>query len=293
MNTTMKDVRDQVTYRLGDTNRDSAIWGDAEINRYIRKGLWDLCRNTKAIWDMQHLDLVDGTPTYTLREGWIEVDRVTYNNRRMEPVLRMEAEKLDYLYLEREGEPYGYIMNLDGMNLIRIVRIPAADASEYTTSGTWGILRDPTDITSETVSGTWGLPRRIPYMHPQKGVWGLPRRPYKDQTNVRVEMFRGPEPVPTQDDHRIELPNRYTKYLRFYCLWRCFEREGDGQDLEAAEHYKQRWEMGKMRAINRMNRLMLAKPTIVGGSGLVHASGPPRGPRLPYNYGRVTRTRRR
>ena len=118
--------------------------------------------------------------------------------------------------------------------------------------------------------------------------WGLPRRPYKDGGNVRVEFYHNPLVLSNNSD-TFDIPDRYVKYGYWYALWRMFEKEGDGQDFETAEHYKKRWEMGLARMQRRKEEAEASNRTgILGGNTGFHRSRPPR-PRLPWQFGRRVR----
>lgn len=82
-----------------------------------------------------------------------------------------------------------------------------------------------------------------------------------------------------------ELPNYLDKYARFFALAKCYEREGEGQNLDAADHYMLRFEMGVDMAIGRENRQRGKRITIIGGREGERPTKPPR-PVLPSNFPR-------
>jgi hypothetical protein len=108
-------------------------------------------------------------------------------------------------------------------------------------------------LDSEVV-GTYGLLRRAPNYHPARGPWGIARRFSQDASNTRVEYIRHGG-YPTRQG-RFELPDHYLRFLRFYAMARALARQGPGQDLELAEHYRARYDAGILRAGARMQAMI-------------------------------------
>lgn len=289
----LQTLRNSILYRLGEDTAGSTrnrFWASGEITRYIKEGYRILCRRARLLWETAYLETVSGTATYTLPTNWQEIDRVTWDGRRIEPLGGRQARDNDFRYRTIQGEVYAYVLQDDGINTIRLVRVPAANAGTFTVTGTWGILRSLTDLSTETVTGTWGVPRRIPAMHPMVGEFGIPRRPNKEYRNCRVEYWRNPIAVSDGRD-TFELPNRYVKYLRWYAMWKAYERTGPGQDLELAEHYKTRWDAAVVNAGTRQDRVKKARVGILGGFGGRRMGRPPY-PSMPWQYARPVRGRR-
>lgn len=225
--------------------------------------------------------------TDTLPESCYQIERSTWNNQRLEPIASTEAEIYDSRYWIQNGEVIGYLMDKDGLRVFRKWRVPAVAADAYTTTGNFGILRDPSDISGDEVIGSWGCPRRLPGQGPigDSGGWGIPRRCYQDIHNTRIEFSRRGRPIEDQDD-TFELPDRYVKYVRNYALWKALERDGDGQDLEFAGHWKMRWDAGIARMLARKNKLAANQRKELQGRDLVVNRRPPLA-RLPWQYGKV------
>lgn len=80
-----------------------------------------------------------------------------------------------------------------------------------------------------------------------------------------------------------ELPDYMDKYARFYALAKCYEREGEGQDLTASDHYMLRFEMGVTLALDRKEKAAAIRTRIIGGRDGMRPRKPAR-PVLPSNF---------
>ena len=216
-----------------------------------------------------------------------ELDRVCWDGRPIQPLTPRRLSDLDSRYQTTTGEVYGYTWRQDGLRTVRKVRVPAAAASTYSITGSWGAMRTITDFLQGASSGSWGLPRRIPGEHPLGPErFGAPRRPYRDGTNVRVEHWRHGRRL--SDGLAVcELPTRYARYLRDFAQGRCLARAGPGHDATLAGHYDRRWGRHLTRILRRLERLAAGRVGQLGGTVRIRTR-PPR-PRLPWAFGSVVR----
>jgi hypothetical protein len=67
-----------------------------------------------------------------------------------------------------------------------------------------------------------------------------------------VELYRLGKNL---DNHPVEIPDAYLKYLSFYAMAKALERPGHGQDMDRSQHYQDRFEMGVARMIKRRQGL--------------------------------------
>lgn len=217
-----------------------------------------------------------------------EIDRPLYDLMAIETITPRDAMRHDSRFEVTEGEPYALIAKADGIRTVRKVRVPAQSAQTHTINGSWGIVRDTADISEGTVTGTWGFPRRIPGHHPMGAEsFGFPRRPYKDEQNVRVEVWREGRVVDADTD-AFEVPDRSTVYLRDYALHRSYAKTGPAQDLRLADHYRGRYQRGVARLQRRVQAQQRERVSRLGGGGVTARTGPPR-PSLPWQYGVTVR----
>lgn len=67
MSKTLRTLRDETLSKLGDTIATPAasrVWGETEIEGYIKDGLRDFCYQTRIVWDMAYLDDLAYTGSY-------------------------------------------------------------------------------------------------------------------------------------------------------------------------------------------------------------------------------------
>lgn len=211
------------------------------------------------------------------------LDRVSWDNRNIDALEARTWSRYDSRYEITKGEVYGYIWQKDGIRTLRKVRVPAAQCDTVTVTGSWGILRTPSDLTSTTPTGTWGLPRIIEGHHPLQGLFGAPRRVFLEGKNVRAEYFRHGQAMDTDDDV-CELPPRYAIYLRDFVRANCLSEPGPGYDKELATLFEQRWQRGVARINRRLTLVDMEHVFVMGGDSLPSVLRPPR-PSMPWAYG--------
>lgn len=127
---TLTQTRTDVLAYLGDSA--SAIWSTAEIDQYIKEGYDDLCIKTGILWIKAApagLQPVAGTGTYTLPTDLYKIERMTWDKKRMSPLYPEEAARLDPRYRSTQGNPECYIVEGDGLGVIRYFRVPSASDS--------------------------------------------------------------------------------------------------------------------------------------------------------------------
>jgi hypothetical protein len=135
MSETLQSVREDVLYHLGDPNQ--TLWRNDEIDSYIRQGYESLVWQTLPIWTYDYVNDVAGTAVYDLPADCLKVDRVTWNDARIE---QWTATRLRYgnrFYMQQQGRVIMYVLEEDGLGKIRKYLIPAvtpvADQDHYNT----------------------------------------------------------------------------------------------------------------------------------------------------------------
>lgn len=212
-----------------------------------------------------------------------KLDRVTWDQRGLDPLEPRTFSRMDSRYEITKGEVYAYMWQKDGVRSLRKVRVPAAQCDTYVVEGSWGIVRTIGDITTDTPTGSWGVPRIIEGQHPiGPDQWGLPRRFYREGKNVRVEMFRLGRPY--ENDFTVcELPPRYADYLKNYALSHLYGIPGPGYDAVLEDHYTKRFERDLKRIETRVQHVDREHVTVMG-AGRPNVTGPPR-PKMPWPFG--------
>jgi hypothetical protein len=247
--------------------------------------------------------------TATVPEPVSAIDRALWDKTAIIAISPRDAAMLDPHYRTNEGPVVAYLWEQDGVRTVRKVRVPATQADTYAIVGSWGFLRDPTDIFPVDADASdpwavgawavgalapgswlhathlWGFPRRIPGFHPMGyDTFGPPRRPYRDGSNVRIEHWRDGRPVDSDLD-TYELPQRMTVAVECYALAECYRRQGPAQDVRLAQHYEQRYVRAVARVAGRVRTVSRQRVGVMGSGQTPRAMGRPPRPRLPSNYG--------
>jgi hypothetical protein len=232
---TLADVRDAAELRLGDTSNN--YWTAASLEALVKEGQDDLVRRTGCLWLRDNpagLVPAASTGTYTLPTNLLLIERLTWQSKRMVPLTRREAERIDPLYRTTEGDPVAYIVEGDGLTSIRYYRVPADDGAA---------------------------------------------------TDIYIEYQRRAATL-SSGGTSLDLPDRYCDYVRHYVMWLAYERDGPGQNLKMAEHYRQRYVLGIDRMLKRKSAIHSARIQRLGGSEKPRTLGYPR---LPWQYGQRVR----
>lgn len=283
---TVNELSTEIAYRLGDASQ--LIWSD--LATYIREGYNDFTQRTRSIWEQDFLDDEANVGTSDLPNDFQEMERVTWDSRRIDPIEPRTLEQVSPQYHTLTGTVDRYLVRKDGFRTLRKWRIPSQAAEEYTYTGTWGTFRTFTSITSETVTGTFGFVRRIPGEFPIRArsgaAWGIARHIHQDLHNTRIEFTRRGESL-SADTDTLELPSYQIRYIRHYAMAKALSRPGTGQDPELAEHYRLRYEAGIQRTIKRVQSMQARKTRSMGGDEPTTYKLPR--PRLPWRFGTPVR----
>lgn len=129
MSKTLVNLRDDVETRLGDTG--NTVWSEAELTSYIKEGYDELCLSTEILWKRSTTAITDvaGTGTYSLPSDFYKMDRVTWQNRKIEPWTAKEARQTTPYYRTTRGNVIAYVMEMDGLQTIRLINVPSASGS--------------------------------------------------------------------------------------------------------------------------------------------------------------------
>jgi hypothetical protein len=223
-----------------------------------------------------------------LPEDVLQIERATWNTKRITPLRSSDVEFDDRRYELNTGIVEGYMQDKDGLGKFRKYRVPSSpyDPYDVDADSTTGILITVSDLTSDTPLFEWGDLVQIPNQHAFGDPWGVIVGVYTEPLAVRIEyQRRGAE---LGDDQDFEIPDRYVMYVRHWAQYRCLEREGKGQELELAAHFKSRFEEGVARMLKRKAAMGYQKVQVLGGGGRTIIRKDRRA-RLPWQYGTVVR----
>lgn len=238
-------------------------------------------------WEATYLETTFAVGRGVVPEDNVAIDRATYDWVEMDAEYSRWFEDHERNFRTVSGTPDRFAFDKDGIGYMRTVRAGSAGATEYTVSGTYGILRNAGDtdgLGTWEPTGSWGCLREVPEHFHMGGLYGIPRREYSDVANVRVEYFRLGKDL---GQYSFDLPDRFVRYVEHYAQAKALERDGPGQDLALSQHFMQRFDDGVSRTIKRLSEHRRSRGGAIGSAG--KAPKRPGLARLPYQYGRSTR----
>jgi len=224
-----------------------------------------------------------------LPRNLVEILRVAYDNRNLVGTSSQHMRTLDPNYETRSGDPQYYMFDHDGLFFLRVVPAAAGGATYDTVDGQWGTITQTSDssvsVVTTEVNGKdnngWGFLVEMDGYFPSGGPWGTPTRVHPTRKNIKVEITRLGRDL---DHHPMELPFAYQKYPLYWAMSKALERIGPGQDLERAEHYKQRYDMGVKRMMKKVNDLSEEYSGQLGGNSPLAPDFGIGDARAPYPY---------
>lgn len=83
-----------------------------------------------------------------LPESLLQIDRVTWDDRKIDPTKSREIERNDTTYETIAGDVLAYMQDKDGLRRLRKWKRPSVVADYYTVKGLFGILRGAQDTTN-------------------------------------------------------------------------------------------------------------------------------------------------
>lgn len=276
---TLSSLRNEALLRLGDL--DNIVWGNAEIDRYIKEGYNQLCLRSEILWAEEYLDDVADQGVYSLPSHFYRMDRVVWNSRKVYPVRRNRLELMDARFETTTGDVDYYSLDGDGIMNMRKFPVPSSSRALTDTDG-FGIPRSLADLETDT-STSFGIPRRMSAeLSPPETdrEWGIPRKTIsKEASNTRIEFSKRPDEL-SGHDNTFDLPDQYVTYVRHFAMGKALERESAGQDLQLSKHYLQRYEVGVSRVIRRRKK-NASRPLRQFGGVRRRID---RGPQWPWNF---------
>ena len=235
--------------------------------------------------------------TGRLPDETVDVLRVTWDELELPPEGSATMRKLDIQYEQREGgDPRHFVFDKDGLLNIRLVPPARGDADYPTIDGSWGTMVSTTDTDVTVVSLdpvydaagnplVYGLLREVEGAFPAGGPYGSPTRQHPSAKNIVVEIARLGR---SHDQHPFEIPSTFIKFVIFWAMYRALKRDGPGQDLKLAEHFKSRFDMGVDRMKVRLRKVHKERILKMGCMGTTDEPFGMGDPTLPYPYGPAT-----
>lgn len=206
-------------------------------------------------------------PGGRLPDGTLSVLRVTWDGQPLEQETAASLRLKDSSFETREGDPQAWLWGEDGLLALRVWPAPAGDASYDDVSGdlTGDESYSDDGATIDLGSGgEWGVLSAGSDEFPSGGLWGVAGRRHPDAKNICVEITRlGRDP----EVYDFELPRTFLKYIGFYAMAQALKRDGPGQDLVLAQHYRDRFDLGLMRMSARLLGVQPERQKQLGGGG--------------------------
>ena len=245
-------------------------------------------------WARASIELATGdsiptaVPGGLLPQSTVDVLRVTYDDRELYALGSAQARRLDPNYESRSGDPQFFTFDKDGIFFLRLIPNAQGDAVYDTVSGSWGTMTYTDDTAVEIVTtevtgyntGGYGILRYRDDMFPTHGPWGTPTRIHPTTANTKVEVYRLGRSL---DAHPFELPDAYLRYPLYWAMSRALHRDGPGQDMELADHFEQRFEMGIHRMTQKRAKMDRERVGSLGGAPTDDAFSVG-WPQAPYPY---------
>ena len=198
-------------------------------------------------------------------ESLVRVDRVTWDNRTLDPQTGNSMRRFYNNFKDHEGaDPRFFIYNEDGLRNLRVTPTMAPGGTTYTYDGSRGLLRNDSasELDDTTYRGTRGILRATDN-HLQAGqLRGHPVRLHADTGNLRIEFFRLGADMTEGGD--IELPGRYVRAIEDAACARVLSNEGEGQDMALSAFYSARFESAVARLRRRVNQIRQQRTAAFG-----------------------------
>ena len=141
--------------------------------------------------------------------------------------------------------------------------------------------------TYEVRGGPYGFARRISGTYFTDGPFGLPRRWNPGENNTRVDYVKKAPKLATSAlrSTRLEVQDWDARHLLWFVLARAYAKDCPGQNIKAAEHYQQRWELGVSMVRARHGDVREGISHVMGRSSTVDSRDVNPTARLPWQYG--------
>jgi hypothetical protein len=251
-------LRSQVELYLLNTSTDanSLSWTVAEINDYINEGIFYTQQVTSWFQDFDTIVCTASVSTYTARATAQQFIRLTWDRVFLPQTNEYELDRDDPSWRAApNNNPFRFYFPQFGQQAtLSPYPTPSQNGTVYTFNqetgavaaltlddGTaiafnqeTGIVIQVTDST-ETIMGFRPDRSYNPFPGPEVGEIAIFT---SDKLNIGMAFVRIPDPL-VLDTDTPQLPIQCHFGLVFYALMKCFLREGEFQDLEAAQGWFQ------------------------------------------------------
>lgn len=113
------------------------IWSPATIQRFVEDGETEISSTVKCILNRTALTISAGTPLYSLPNDLLDISRVTWLAKKIDPCPARNYHEIDTI--TQTNEPLWYVFNQQGRNTIRFHPIPSINVTkDDLTDDLWG-----------------------------------------------------------------------------------------------------------------------------------------------------------
>lgn len=252
MNT--EQIIDNASEVLHEDFTEPAIWSRSELLGYVDRGQFELARITLLLERIFIIRVFENKTIYELPVENIAPKYAAFNN---DEILKINAYELDIIdtdWVNTTGTPSNFFQDNISLNDIGIYPKPTADGSEVLFTSSFGIVTY-VEINSvlQTISSDYGLLTYLDY--DQGETYFIPggvsdpshSNPYgifNESEWTRGNLFliskTSPDVIDTEDD-KLTVNKGFDFIMRDYTLYQALFREGDGQDVGKASHFKERF----------------------------------------------------
>ncbi len=240
------------------------------------------------------VDITEVAALADLPDALQEIERATWETRRVAAMRSRDVEEWDSRYELNKGQVEGYLQDKDGVGILRKYRIPSTAYAPYAFDSAsddgFGIIRDLDGISTASVdqadTGGCGDLVQVDGLNIFED-FGILGPIYSETSVLRLEYHR--RGATLSDTEPFEIADRYTIYVRHYAQAKALTREGSGQELKLAKHFMDRYEAGIARMLRRKQAMAFQKKSIMGGGESIRKTRLPLA-RLPYQFGVPSRS---
>ena len=237
------------------------------------------------------------------------VVKIWYDNKLLIPISTRALDATETAWMSLDGEPIAWTLGIGPNRTFEVYEIETAKRDTYLHRD--AVTNEPMPLhgSARRFTGSrtyawqsedavpYGIPRRIVSTDRQYYPRSLEHEPTPlgratwlassiDALLVLEARIPGNTAL-TEEDTAALLPPQMHKYLRYYTLFRAFNRQGEGYDGSMAALYEQRFLHG-MRFARRIHQLARKDRQVVRTPRQQQRKRPPR-VRLPSNYPAVIR----
>jgi len=258
-----------------DTGFSSGLWSTTEVISYIADADREFITQTGIVKQVNNVPATSGTAVYNEPTDCIDIDRMAWNGQKMYPQTNFELDNQNAFWRKDSGAPKRYHRDQLPPKQFETWPNPNTSGLGYTTTGTYGTLRQVSGSLTYNTTGTYGTLRQlrgasrnyyvgyIAYAGSVQGPYGTLRRVVAGSKNFIV-IYNQLPPLVSLTTDLVTTPDSFVRYVAYKVLSKAWAKEGDGQDMERSNYCNLRWKRG----------LALARRIVYGD---LETGGMPRG----------------